>query len=995
MTHEAAPIGLGEVKEPVKSRTASRLPMARLIALFLVLSAVPVALLTWLSVRVASDALRDEAEARVSSTASATATAVESELHGLLDLVESYAGRPTLREALSDPNDFDLTQIRYHLNELKQSRPGIATAFVADPSGILIDIVPSTPSIVGNDFSFRDWYKGVSSTGRPYVSEAYESQAAGHPRVVAGTVFVRDAEGKPLAILVAAYALQTIQGFVDEFADSQNVDLTVTDHRGTQVAAPGAPPAGLVSRRDDPLVKQAVRGSNGEVHRESAGGRVLSSYQPVPTFGWTVTADVPEGEALAAIGKVRATVLAIAGVMGLALAGGLLLLVLSLRSRRRAEEAGAHLGAIVSSSDDAIIGKSLDGTILSWNLGARRLYGYRQEEAVGQSISILVPPGRADEVPEILERIPQGEPVKHFETIRVRKDGTPIDVSLTVSPIRNSRGEVVGASTVARDITEERAAQEALRQREATLHAVFAASPDVITMIGPNLDLGPPTPAVYGILGYDPEEYATMDRLALVHPDDRERVIKMLEGVLGGGSPAQIRYRVRHADGHWVILETRAQGMTDGEGHPMGAVAVSRDVSEHVALEDALWQAKEEADTARDDAERAKDQAERAKDQAEQANRAKSEFLSRMSHELRTPLNSVLGFGELLEMDDLDADQRESVRHIMKGGRHLLDLINEVLDIARIESGRMALSLEPVSVREVVEETVELVRPLAAEAGIRLVSEPIDGHTFVLADRQRLKQVLLNLLSNAVKFNRPEGSVTVRYEDSPEDRLRISVTDEGPGIAPELAHRLFVPFERLGADRDGIQGTGLGLALSRGLAEAMGGTISLESTPGIGSMFAVELLRAEAEAFYQDVDDFSAAEAVSSGRPSTLLYVEDNSANFKLIERALTHRPNVRLLGAIQGSLGLELARQHQPDVVLLDLNLPDIPGDEVLRLLRADPRTAEIPVVVLSADATPGQIRKLMAAGAVDYLTKPLEVRRFLETLDKILAERSLGHAG
>jgi PAS domain S-box-containing protein len=1100
----------GGGKEPVKPRTKARLSVGRLSALFLLLSAVPVILLTWLSVRVASDALQDEVEARVRSTASATATAVERELSGLLDLVESYAERPSLRAALANPNDYDMGQVRNQLNALIDARPGIATAFLADMSGVLIDIVPDTPSIVGEDFSFRDWYVGVRSTGHRYVSEAYQSQAAGHPRVVAGTVIVRDDGGLQTAILVAAYDLTTLQRFVDRFAASQNVDLTVTDQRGTLVAAPGTSAAGLITRRNDPLVKRALGGSQGVVHRESAGGRLLSAYQRVPTFGWAITADVPEDDALASVGKVRATVLAIAGLLGVALAGGLLLMVISLRSRRRAEEASLRLAAIVESSDDAMISKSLDGTITSWNRGAERIYGYTAEEAVGQPITLLVPAGRRDEVPDILKRIREGERVEHFETVRSRKDGTRIHVSLTVSPINNAKDEVVGASVVARDITrqkldeaqiqrseqrtraiietageavvgmnteglitdwnrqaeatfgwsreeaigrvldetiipqpfreahrkglerflatgkgpvldkrlelmalhrdgnefpveltissllagdtldfiafvhditERKEAEAALREREATLQAVFAASPDVITMIGPNLELGPPTPAVYGILGYDPEQYATMDRLTLVHPDDLERVTGMFREVLRGGAQAEIRYRVRHADGHWVVLETRAQGMTDGEGHPMGAVAVSRDVSEGVALEDALVRAKEEAD--------------RARDEAERANLAKSEFLSRMSHELRTPLNSVLGFGELLDMDDLEPDQRESVQHIMKGGRHLLDLINEVLDIARVESGRMALSLEPVSVGEVVEETVELVRPLAAEAGVGLQSERVDGHAFVRADRQRLKQVLLNLLSNAVKFNRREGGVTVRCEAVTEDQFRISVTDDGPGIAPELVDRLFVPFDRLGADREGIQGTGLGLALSKGLVEAMGGSISVESAPGTGSTFAVELTRAEPQVLFQDVGDLVPAEAGPSGRPSTLLYVEDNPANFKLIERALSHRPNVRLLGAIQGSIGVELARQHQPDLVLLDLNLPDIPGEEVLRLLQADPRTAQIPVVVLSADATLGQIRKLLAAGVVDYLTKPLEVRRFLETLDKILMERSLGHAG
>jgi signal transduction histidine kinase/ActR/RegA family two-component response regulator len=394
---------------------------------------------------------------------------------------------------------------------------------------------------------------------------------------------------------------------------------------------------------------------------------------------------------------------------------------------------------------------------------------------------------------------------------------------------------------------------------------------------------------------------------------------------------------------------------------------------------------------------RAEEAARLAREEADRANRAKSEFLSRMSHELRTPLNAVLGFGELLDMDDLTQEQRDSVHHILKGGRHLLDLINEVLDIARIESGRMALSLEPVSVREVLDEVLDLVRPLASEQYISLRSELDDGtDPFVLADRQRLKQVLLNLLSNAVKYNREGGKVTVLFEDRTDGRVRIAVTDEGQGIAPEQAARLFVPFERLGADLAGIQGTGLGLALSKGLVEAMGGLLRVESVPGAGSTFVVELPRtAKPQAIDEGVSPDVPSEAPASGGPRTLLYIEDNSANYQLIEKALGRRPELHLLWAVQGNLGVDLARQHQPDLVLLDLHLPDMSGEQVLRLLRDDPRTAQIPVVVLSADATPGQVGKLLAAGAVEYLTKPLQVRRFLEVVDHILEERSLGHAG
>jgi PAS domain S-box-containing protein len=522
----------------------------------------------------------------------------------------------------------------------------------------------------------------------------------------------------------------------------------------------------------------------------------------------------------------------------------------------------------------------------------------------------------------------------------------------------------------------------ALRESEATLRAVFAASPDMITMVEADGKLGPPSPAVRDILGYEPAEYAQIDTVSLIHPEDRERVNESFRSLLQGGPPVELRFRVPHADGRWVVLESHARGMTDAEGRPSGLVAVSRDVTEKVALEEALTSAKKAAERAQEDAER--------------ANRAKSEFLSRMSHELRTPLNAILGFGQLLEMDGLEPQHQESVEQILKGGKHLLDLINEVLDIARIESGRITLSLEPIVLADALGEAIRLIQPLAAEQGIELKSDdawPADR--YVRADRQRLKQVLLNLLSNAVKYNRPGGRVTVRCMDFREG-LRVEVTDQGAGIPPEWMDRLFVPFERLGAEGTAVEGTGLGLALSKGLTEAMGGSLGVTSAVGKGSTFFVEFLLAEAPGATDEEGE--AGERIKVPAPDgshMLLYIEDNLANLRLIERALDHRPGLILLSAMQGSLGLDLARQHLPELILLDLHLPDMPGEEVLRHLRGDPRTQGIPVIVISADATPGQTRNLLAMGARAYLTKPIDVSRFFEAVDEALTERRLHDAG
>jgi signal transduction histidine kinase/CheY-like chemotaxis protein len=379
-----------------------------------------------------------------------------------------------------------------------------------------------------------------------------------------------------------------------------------------------------------------------------------------------------------------------------------------------------------------------------------------------------------------------------------------------------------------------------------------------------------------------------------------------------------------------------------------------------------------------------------AKQDAERANLAKSEFLSRMSHELRTPMNAVLGFAQLLELDSPRAEQRESLGQILKGGRHLLGLIDEVLDISRIEAGHLSVSLEPVPLGDVIHEALDLIHPLAEKWNVRFAGVPARAaDRFVLADRQRLKQVLLNFLSNAAKFNRPDGTVTVSVDDVSGERLRLTVTDTGLGIPPAKMARLFTPFDRLGAEETGVEGTGLGLALTRRLVEAMGGTVGADSAVDRGSTFWVELCRVEGPAGTVTLP--AEASAQTSRSAGTVLCIEDNLPNLRLVEGVLAHRPAVKLLSAMQGGLGLELAQEHLPSLILLDLQLPDIPGTEVLRRLQRDPRTRQIPVVVLSADATPGQTKRLLADGAREFLTKPLDVKELLRVLDEVLLDAAL----
>lgn len=378
---------------------------------------------------------------------------------------------------------------------------------------------------------------------------------------------------------------------------------------------------------------------------------------------------------------------------------------------------------------------------------------------------------------------------------------------------------------------------------------------------------------------------------------------------------------------------------------------------------------------------------EQAASLAEAANRSKSEFLSRMSHELRTPLTAILGFGQLLEASDLSESDQEAVEYIVKAGNHLMGLINDVLDLSRIETGKLLLSMEPVGVNELLKEVVLLMQRFASDKRVQLSRELPVGCGFVQADMQRLKQVLLNLVSNAIKYNHAGGRVSFSCERLPEGRVRLGVHDTGPGIAAELQLRLFQPFERLGAERSSVEGTGLGLALSKQLVEAMEGTLTLESAPGEGSTFWVALAEAR-EQRVATSETIAEAAGASGGRDHTLLYIEDNLSNIRLVERVLSYRSDIHLLTAMQGRLGLELALLHRPEVILLDLHLPDLEGQAVLRELRSHPATQATPVVILSADATPKQIRRVLDAGANTYLTKPFDIAKFRQMIDVFLTD-------
>ena len=383
-----------------------------------------------------------------------------------------------------------------------------------------------------------------------------------------------------------------------------------------------------------------------------------------------------------------------------------------------------------------------------------------------------------------------------------------------------------------------------------------------------------------------------------------------------------------------------------------------------------------------------------ARDVALKATQAKNAFLSSTSHELRTPLNAVLGFTQLLQMSDLGQEDRDSVERILGAGRHLLLLINELIDIARIESGEFSLSVEPVQVQPLVEETCQLMAPIAAGRSITIGQYCLHPGLAVRADRLRLRQILVNLVSNAIKYNRQGGAVSITYQADGADRATVAVTDTGPGISTANLERIFVPFERLGAEQSAIEGTGIGLPLARAFAEAMGGHLTASSGDGAGSTFTISLPRVPD---MLDSREHEHAAALSLAAPASdtdaasgglrVLYIEDNSANIEVVSRFVKSRPNIRLQAVMSGRIGLEIATREAPDLILLDLHLPDLPGHEVLTHLKSEPATAGIPIAVLSAEAAPTVIRQMRSNGIIGYLTKPLDLTELGELLDSRVA--------
>ena len=657
---------------------------------------------------------------------------------------------------------------------------------------------------------------------------------------------------------------------------------------------------------------------------------------------------------------------------------------------------GALQNAIFNSANFSSIATDAKGVIQIFNVGAERMLGYTAVEVVDR-----ITPADISDPQEVIARakalslelatpITPGFEALVFKASRgiediyeltyIRKDGSRFPAVVSVTALRDAEGGIIGYLLIGTDNTarkqieaEQKQLDQRLRDQQFYTRSLIESNIDAIMTTDPAgiiSDVNKQMEALTGctrdeLIGAPFKKYFT----------DPERAEAGIMRVLSGSKVTDYELTVRARDGKETVVSYNAITFHDRDRKLQGVFAAARDVTERKRFEQTLQETKAAA---------------------EKANLAKSDFLSSMSHELRSPLNAILGFAQLMSTDTpppSDA-QKANIDPILHAGWYLLELINEILDLAQVESGKLALSLEPISLEEVILECQAMIVPQGQKRGIGMTFPVFDVLYYVDADRTRLKQVLINLLSNAIKYNQPNGTVTVdcaliAREGSTPARVRVNVRDTGAGLAPEMLKQLFQSFNRLGRETSAEEGTGIGLVMSKRLVEMMGGVIGVESTVGVGSVFWFDLHASIAPSPSVDRVESAAmeqAQVYQGAHLRTLLYIEDNPANLKLVEQLIARRPDMRLWSARDGNLGIQLARANHPDVILMDINLPGISGIEAMQLLREDPATMHIPVVALSANAMPGDIQKGLLAGFFRYLTKPIRVTEFMNTLDVAL---------
>ncbi len=658
------------------------------------------------------------------------------------------------------------------------------------------------------------------------------------------------------------------------------------------------------------------------------------------------------------------------------------------------QESESQVRMLLNSTAEAIYGIDIDGNCTFANKACIQMLGYESaSELVGQNMHTLCHYAHADGTPVPVEdcyvhkSIRTGHLVHIDQEVLWRKDGSKFRAEYRAHPMSKD-GEVIGAVISFLDITERILTEEALQRNIFLLNDA-----QEIGHVGSwEWDVKENTlqwtDEVYRIFGSMPQAFKANYDLFLerVHPDDRDLVKYAVQEALAGRTPYDINHRICLADGSERIVNDKGKVVCDEAGNPIFMFGTVQDITRIKTIENNLLTYQEKLEEL---VFKRTTDLQKAKEEADQANQAKSLFLSSMSHELRTPLNSILGFGQLLFTDKknpLTIQQKEQLKKIITSGNHLLSLIDDVLNLSKIESGTVEISLEPVEASSVLLETIEFLQEIAKTYNVEILPGELDKHIFIDVDNTKLRQILINLISNAIKYNRPGGTVGLSCKEV-DGRLRIIVSDTGIGISSDQSKLLFEPFARLGAENSTIKGTGIGLTITKRLVEFMNGRIGYESEIGKGSEFWVDfpIVQPHTTPSFSSPKPQQSVPLLPEGN-FTLLYIEDNDFNRELMFAILARTPSLSLLTAENGAEGVDMAVQHKPDLIFMDIGLPDIDGFAALDKLKEHNATKNIPVVALSGNVMPTDIQKALDAGFVDYITKPLNIPNLYRVLGAVI---------
>ncbi len=747
------------------------------------------------------------------------------------------------------------------------------------------------------------------------------------------------------------------------------------------------------------LMKKA--GVNVEGYNDYRGVPVVGAWAWMEDQMLAVATEIDAEEAFAPLNTLLFWYLILFGSLVISALVGLFMRSRILKTNRQTLENRKRLNSLTGIIFDSIVAINEKGIIQTVNPAVEKVFGYSEKELIGENVKILIPESFVSEYDSYLKNYLRTGEKKIINMVREitgrHKNGSVFPMELSVSEsTENDQKVFVG---VLRNISERKAHERAIESAHRERNLILNSAGEGIYGVDLNGETTFVNPAACKMLGYTEEELIGKALLALIHHTyldgtqysiDKCHIYAAFKDGKEHLETGEIFWK---KNGSSFPVEYMSKPITD-DGKIIGAVVTFTDITTRKANEEELKLAYNDLEM------RIQDRTQElslAKEQAENHNRAKSEFLSRMSHELRTPMNAILGFAQIMNesrKDPLSDAHKSRTHQILKAGNHLLELINEVLDLARIEAGKTTVSLEPVQIAELVQEIVNVTRPMAEKFNIQLVNEiSANGNAYVLADKTRLKQVLLNLVSNGIKYNRKEGRVTLSLGPLKTSNRSILVTDTGMGMPLEKIKNIFEPFDRLGVENSETEGTGIGMTISKKLVELMNGHINVESYPGKGTQFSVSLPVCNSEAIKcgENIEVLKIPFLETADENFTLLYIEDNQANMLLVQDILSDYPEIKMLTAQQAAIGLQMAHAHQPNLILLDINLPDLDGFETLKRLQNLEETYETPVIAISANAMEKDINRALEAGFNCYLTKPLDIPKFKSTVEKLLMESKI----